>query len=160
MSNPYIEILVFACNWDGWSCIEAAANLGLSYPTSVKVVRVSCLSRIHIGLILKAFELGADGVMLLGCEPGKCRFAINSECIIKEYEKSRNVLDMLGASRDRLILVQLPAFSGCEFVTQIMSFITEVARLSASKHPRIMGHRPVQDIAVPSHTQPVTGKGR
>ena len=152
MSKPYTEVLVFACNWDGWSCIETAANLGLCYPASVKVVRVSCLSRIHAGLILRAFELGADGVMLLGCEPGKCRFGIDSECIIKEYEKARSILEMLGMRKDRLPLVQLPAFSGREFVMRVTSFIAEVERFSVSKRARIIGHRPAQDITVPSHS--------
>jgi coenzyme F420-reducing hydrogenase delta subunit len=152
MATPYTEVLVFACNWDGWSCIETAANLGVCYPASVKMVRVSCLSRIHAGLILKAFEFGADGVMLLGCEPGKCRFDIDSECIIKEYEKARNVLEMLGLWKDRLVLVQLPAFNGHEFVMRVMSFIVEVERLSASKRARTIGLRLAQDITVPSHS--------
>jgi coenzyme F420-reducing hydrogenase delta subunit len=152
MSTPYTEVLVFACNWDGWSCIETAADLGLCYPASVKMLRVSCLSRIHAGLILRAFELGADGVMLLGCEPGKCRFGIDSECIIKEYEKARSILEMLGMRKDRLLLVRLPAFSGREFVMRVMSFIAEVERLSASRRVRIMVPRPAQDITVPSHS--------
>ncbi len=152
MATPYTEVLVFACNWDAWSCIETAANLEVSYPTSVKVVRVSCLSRIHAGLILKAFEFGADGVMLLGCEPGKCRFGIDSECIIKEYEKARNVLEMLGLRKDRLVLVQLPAFNGHEFVMRVMSFIVEVERLSASRRARSIGPMPAQDITVLSNS--------
>ena len=152
MATPYTEVLVFACNWDGWSCIETAANSGAYYPTSVKAVRVSCLSRIHAGLILKAFEFGADAVMLLGCEPGKCRFGVDSECIIKEYEKACNILEMLGLQKDRLVLVQLPAFSSHEFVMRVMSFIAEVERLSASKRARSVGPGLAQDITVLSHS--------
>ena len=152
MATPYTEVLVFACNWDGWSCIETATNLGLHYPASVKVVKVSCLSRIHAGLILKAFEFGADGVMLLGCEPGKCRFGIDSDCVIKEYEKTRSILEMLGMRKDRLVLVQLPAFDGHEFVMRVMNFMAEVERILASKRARIVGPTPAQDIKVPSHS--------
>jgi F420-non-reducing hydrogenase iron-sulfur subunit len=152
MATPYTEVLVFACNWDGWSCIETAANSGGCYPASVKVVKVSCLSRIHAGLILKAFEFGADGVMLLGCERGECHFGIDSEYIINEYEKARSILEMLGMWKDRLTLVRLPAFSGREFVMRVMNFIAEVERLSASKRARITGYRPAQDITVPSHS--------
>ena len=148
MTTPYIEILVFACNWDGWSCIEATANLGVGYPASVKVVRVSCLSRIHAGLILKAFEFGADGVMLLGCEPGRCLFSVNGEYTINEHEKARSILKMLGMRQDRLVLVQLPAFSGQEFVMQVKNFIVEIERLSASRRAKITGPEPAQDIAV------------
>jgi len=160
MATPYTEVLIFACNWDGWSCIETAANLGVCYPASVKVVRVSCLSRIHAGLILKAFEFGADGVMLLGCEPGRCHFGVDGEYIINEYEKARSILEMLGMRKDRVALVQLPAFNGHEFVMRVMSFIVEVERLLASKRAKIIGPGPAQDITVLSHSQLAIEKGR
>ncbi|MBM4451447.1 MAG: hydrogenase iron-sulfur subunit, partial [Chloroflexi bacterium] len=102
------DVLVFACNWDGWSCLEATSYMELSYPASVKVVRVRCLSRLHAGLILKAFELGAEGVMLLGCEPGKCHFESDSGCVLAEYEKARQMLELLGMPKERLALTQLP----------------------------------------------------
>ena len=151
MATPHTEVLVFACNWDGWSCIEAIADLGVCYPASVKVVRVSCLSRIHVGLILKAFEFGADGVVLLGCEPGRCHFNINSKYIINEYEKARSILKMLRMRQDRLALIQLPAFSGHEFVIQVKNFIVGIERLSPSKRAKITGPKPVQDISILSH---------
>ena len=152
MATPYTEVLVFACNWDGLSCIETATDLGLHYSASVKVVKVSCLSRIHTGLILKAFEFGADGVMLLGCEPGRCRFGVDGEYIIKEYERARSILEMLGMWQDRLVLVQLPAFDGHEFVMRVTNLMAEVERISASKHAKIMGPKPARDITVPSHS--------
>ena len=148
----YTEVLVFTCNWDGWSCIETATSSGLCYPSSVKVVKVSCLSRIHAGLILKAFEFGADGVMLLGCELGRCRFGADSEFIINEYEKARSILEMLGIRKDRLALVQLPAFDAREFVTRVTNLIAEVEGISAAKRARIAAPGSAQDIAVPSHS--------
>ena len=134
--NP--KIVVFSCNWDGWSCVEAAANSGLHYPASVKVIRVSCLSRIHAGLILKAFELRADGVMLLGCEPGNCQFDADGECIRQEYEKAHNILEMLGIRKDRLVLVQLPPFDGHQFVAQIEELSARVERIPATKRARMV----------------------
>jgi len=135
-------VLVFACNWDGWSCIETATNLGLHYPASVKVVRVSCLSRIHAGLILKAFEFGADGVMLLGCEQGRCHFGADGKYINDEYEKVQGILEMLGIWKGRLVLVRLPAFDGREFVTQVMRLITEIEQIPAPKRVRVAGPKP------------------
>ena len=144
----YPEVLIFACNWDGWSCTETAANLGLDYPASVKVVKVSCLSRVHLGLILKAFQFGADGVMLLGCEQGRCRFSADTEHIINEYQRARSVLEMLGMSKGRLVLAQLPAFDGRQFVRQVMSLIEEIEEIRALKHAGLMGLKPVPDIKV------------
>lgn len=144
----YPEILVFACNWAGWSCVEAATNLGLHYPASVKIVKVNCLSRIHMGLILKAFDFGAEGVMLLGCEQGSCHFDTPGEYIINEYRKAQDILEMLGVWKDRLVLAQLPAFDGRQFVGQIAKLMEEIKRIPSSKRSKIIGSRPVQDIEV------------
>jgi coenzyme F420-reducing hydrogenase delta subunit len=126
MSRDNADIVVFACNWDGLSCVEAAAQSRLSYPASVKVVKVNCLSRVHSGLILKAFELGADGVMLLGCESENCYFGKDERFSVKEYEKTRGILGLLGLGVDRLRLTWLPRGDGKGFVKQVENFITEV----------------------------------
>jgi len=147
----YTNVIVFACNWDGLSCIETATNLGLSHPASVKVVRVSCLSRIHAGLILKAFEFGAAGVMLLGCEQGKCHFGVDSEYIINEYKKTQDILNMLGIWEGRLALAQIPAFDGREFARQLKKLTTEIAQIPALKHARIVSPRPAQYSEVESY---------
>lgn len=104
-----------------------------------------------MGLILKAFQFGADGVMLLGCEPGACRFGADSEHLISEYEKARSILEMLGMWKGRLVLVQIPAFEGRQFVTQVMNLIAEIEGIRAFKGARIMGPRPAQDTRVQSN---------
>ena len=144
------EVLVFACNWNGWSCIETAADLGLTYPASVKAVRVGCLSRIHAGLMINAFELGADGVVLLGCEPGACQFGSNGTHMSGEYEKARSILEMLGISPGRLALLQLPAFAGRQFVEQIVRLSEQIARMPALKASRVVVPAVTQDVRVES----------
>ncbi|MFC1919391.1 hydrogenase iron-sulfur subunit [Chloroflexota bacterium] len=135
----YPKVVVFACNWDGWSCIDTAANSGLHYPVSLKVLRVSCLSRVHSGLILKAFELGADGVILLGCEEGNCHFGIDRQSTLNEYDRAGSIMDMLGIPRSNLSLIRLPAFAGQQFVTEAMQFLEGIRRLHSVKNPIMTG---------------------
>ena len=132
--NP--AILIFTCNWDGWSCIETAINAGLKYPVSVKIVKVNCLSRVHAGLILQALDLGADGVILLGCEPGKCHFGTSSDYVTKEYEKVQSILELLGMSKDRVILVRLPAFDGHKFIRQVTKLIEHIKQTTVPAESR------------------------
>ena len=132
--NP--AILVFTCNWDGWSCIETAVSTGLRYPGSVKIVKVNCLSRVHAGLILQALDLGADGVMLLGCEPGKCHFGTNSDCVTREYEKAQSILELLGVNKGRVVLVRLPAFDGHKFVRQVTKLIEYIKQTTVPAESR------------------------
>ncbi len=135
MNKPVANVVVFACNWDGLSCIETAARKGLTYPASVKAVRVSCLSRVHSGLILKAFELGADGVMLLGCNPGNCHFEIDAGLVEREYEKARNILGLLGLREESLALIRLPGGDGAGFVKQVNDFITGIEHTEPAASP-------------------------
>jgi len=129
MNKSTIHLVVFACNWDGLSCIEEAARGGLTYPASVRVVRVSCLSRVHQGLMLKAFELGADGVMLLGCEPGNCQYDIDAGLVTREYEKARIVLGLLGLGKERLVLCHIPRGDGPGFVRRVTDFLKELEQV-------------------------------
>jgi len=129
MNKTAPNIIIFTCNWDGLSSIEAASQAGYCYPSSVKMVRVSCLSRIHRGLIIKAFELGADGVMLLGCEPGNCHFETDAGLIEQEYENARSLLKLLGLREERLILAHIPQGDGYGFMTQLTCFITELEQM-------------------------------
>jgi len=144
-------VLVFTCNWGGWSCIDTATNLGIEYPVSVKIVKVNCLSRIHAGLILKAFDFGAEGVMLLGCEQGKCHFGVNSKYIINEYERAQRILEMLGVWKDRLVLVQLPAFDGRQFAMEVTKLMEEIEQIPASKRSKIIGSKSAQNSKVQLH---------
>ncbi|MFC1845856.1 hydrogenase iron-sulfur subunit [Chloroflexota bacterium] len=140
-------ILIFACNWNGWSCIEAAITQGLNYPSSVKIVRVNCLARVDMGLILNAFDYGAEGVMMLGCEPGNCHFSKDNEYIVNEYNRTQSILEMLGIVKERLVLVRLPAYDGQQFVAQVNKLIGEIEQIPASRRSKIIGSGMEQEAA-------------
>lgn len=123
------KIVVLSCNWDGWSCVESAIAAGSTYPSAVQMVRITCLSRIHTGLLLKAFELGADGVVLLGCETDQCQFNADSQRIESEIEKTRDILNLLGIEGERLALIRLPAFGGQQLMAQLDDFITKIENM-------------------------------
>ena len=132
MSN-IATFVVFVCNWDGLSCIESAAQKRLTFPASVKVIRVTCLSRVHTGLILKAFELDADGVMLLGCDSKSCHFGIEEELIEQNFTKAQAIMKLLGLNSDRLTLVRLPHGDGAGFIKKINQFAEQFSEVSSVK---------------------------
>jgi F420-non-reducing hydrogenase iron-sulfur subunit len=136
MTASNAKIVVMSCNWNGWSCIETAIASGNTYPPSVRTVRVTCLSRIHAGLLLKAFEYGAEGVMLLGCGEEECHFNSDNSLIVKELEKAQSIMAMLGIRRERLGLVQLPAFDGDQFVARLNRFIDEIENVPRGRRTR------------------------
>ena len=73
--NEYKPLIVaFCCNWCSYAGADLAGNNRLQYPADVKIIRVPCSCRVNPMFILRAFQRGADGVILCGCHPGDCHY--------------------------------------------------------------------------------------
>ena len=70
--NPQCEprIVGFLCNWCSYAGADKAGAAQTAYPPNVSIIKVMCSGRIDPQFVLKAFELGADGVLVLACHPG------------------------------------------------------------------------------------------
>jgi F420-non-reducing hydrogenase iron-sulfur subunit len=60
------QILAFACNYCAYAAADLAGSMRLNYPTNVKIVRLPCTGKIDTLYLLRAFEHGADGVLVAG----------------------------------------------------------------------------------------------
>ncbi len=60
------QILAFCCHYCAYAAADLAGSLRLQYPTNVKLIRLPCTGKLDILHVLKAFEEGADGVMVAG----------------------------------------------------------------------------------------------
>ena len=61
------KIVAFCCNWCSYAGADLAGSSRLAYPADVKIIRVPCSCRVNPMFILRAFQRGADGVILCGC---------------------------------------------------------------------------------------------
>ncbi len=62
--NP--RIIAFACNWCAYAAADLAGVSRVQYPANIRIIRVMCSGRVNPGFILKALQLGADGVLVAG----------------------------------------------------------------------------------------------
>ena len=60
------KIIGFLCNWCSYAGADLAGTSRKKYAPNVRVIRVMCSGRVEPSFILKAFELGADGVLVSG----------------------------------------------------------------------------------------------
>jgi F420-non-reducing hydrogenase iron-sulfur subunit len=121
------RVIVFTCNWNAYSGLEAAGYDRLSLPAGVRPVKVMCLGRLHPGLVLKAFELGADGVLMLGCPPGECRYEFGNSRAEELFEETRALARLLGIGEERLRLDWVAAGDGEVFAEKVREFVEGVA---------------------------------
>ncbi len=126
------RIVGFVCNWGAYSGLEMAGVDQYKYSPNVHLMRLMCLGRVSTGMVLKAFELGADGVLLLGCPPGNCHYEFGVDRNKEEVSQIKKMLNMLGMGSKRIHLVEAPAGDG-EFVARrINAFEKRIRELGPS----------------------------
>jgi coenzyme F420-reducing hydrogenase delta subunit len=66
MNNNEIQIVAFCCHYCAYAAADLAGSMRLDYPTSIKVIELPCSGKLDTLYVLRAFEDGADGVMVAG----------------------------------------------------------------------------------------------
>jgi F420-non-reducing hydrogenase iron-sulfur subunit len=120
------KIIVFTCNWNGYSSLESAGKSRMGYSPDVRAVRVACLGRLHPGMILKAFEHGAAGVLMLGCPPRECRYGFGSRSAEQTFARSKALLRLLGIPASRFKCETVCAGDGGAFLEKLETFMAEL----------------------------------
>jgi len=97
----------------------------------LKIIRLHCLGKINSRHVLKAFENGADAVLVAG---GACRFMEGVTVAQKQIDYTRKLLEELGIEPQRLELVAVSGTAG--------STVTEAAD-GIIQRVRAMGPNPL-----------------
>lgn len=126
------DVLGFACNWCGYAGADQAGMNKMQYPANIKLLRVMCLGRVDTHLVLKAFEKGFDGIMLVGCHIGDCHYVSGNENAVLVVERLKNILHYLGIASERLRIEEVSGGEGPVFVKVVKEFIDELKALGPS----------------------------
>ncbi|MDY2842033.1 MAG: hydrogenase iron-sulfur subunit [Candidatus Borkfalkiaceae bacterium] len=127
------NIVAFCCNWCSYAGADLAGSSRLSYPANVKIVRVPCSCRVNPTFILKAFQRGADGVILCGCHPGDCHYVTGNYYTRRRMSLLFNFLDYLGIERGRTRVEWVSAAEGAKFSAVMNDFVKTVTELGENK---------------------------
>jgi heterodisulfide reductase subunit A-like polyferredoxin/coenzyme F420-reducing hydrogenase delta subunit len=146
--------LIFACEWSGYAAAELAGAQKLAYPPNVRMIRLDCSGRLQPGLILKAFELGAAGVLLLGCPPQVCHYERGNERAAAAYEQLEALVSLLGLLPARLQLAWVPPDDGPAFATLVTRFVQEVDGSLKYGPPRNAQYAPRSTQYAPRSKEP------
>ena len=121
------KIVGFLCNWCSYRGADLAGTARIKYAPNVRIIRVMCSARIEPAFILKAFQAGADGVMVLGCHPGDCHYQEGNYKTMRRMPLLKKLLAQMGIEEDRVRLEWVSASEGERFAT-LVNEITEKVR--------------------------------
>ena len=91
-----------------------------------------CSGRVDELLILKAFALGVDGVLVGGCHPGDCHYIKGNLSTRRRVAGLKPFLNAIGISSDRLRLQWIGASEGKKMADTMSNFTETIKKLGPS----------------------------
>lgn len=126
------QIVAFCCNWCTYAAADLAGTSRVHYPPNVTIVRVMCSSMVNPIYVLKAFEGGADGVLVAGCHHTDCHYIDGPVKCDATVAKLRKVLHVLGLEDERLRRELVAASEGVVFARIIKEMVEQLKKIGPS----------------------------
>jgi coenzyme F420-reducing hydrogenase delta subunit len=127
------RIVAFFCNWCSYAGADLAGTSRIQYPTSVRIIRVPCSGRVNPRFILRAFQMGADGVLVAGCHPGDCHYATGNFFTRRRLSLVKRFLAFLGIDERRLLVRWISASEGPRFADTVREMTEELRQLGPAQ---------------------------
>jgi Fe-S oxidoreductase/coenzyme F420-reducing hydrogenase delta subunit len=137
------EIIAFTCNWCAYAGADYAGVSRIQYPANVRIIRVMCSGRVEPYFILKAFEEGADGVLVGGCHEADCHYISGNLKARERVQSTGELLDLLGLGSERLRIKWVNANEGEAFAQEISDFSKELSELGPNPMKNTAPRAPV-----------------
>jgi len=134
MSSNSFEptIVAFCCYYCAYSAADLAGSMRLQYPPNIRIILTPCTGRLEVELFLKAFENGADGVIVAGCEEGSCHFKEGNLVAKRRVNYTRELMTESGLEMERLRMVNVSAANAPLFIKIVHDMVEAVCKLGPS----------------------------
>ncbi len=144
------KIIGFLCNWCSYTGADLAGVSRIKSAPNVRVIRTMCSGRVDPSFVLKAFQLGADGVIVMGCHLGDCHYQEGNYKTIRRIPFLKRLIQGFGIDPRRLRLEWVSASEGDRFAEVVNEMTEEIRALGPlSLHVR----RDMREAL--THQQPV-----
>jgi F420-non-reducing hydrogenase iron-sulfur subunit len=91
-----------------------------------------CGGRVAPSFVLKAFELGADGVLVATCHFEDCHYMFGARKAAEVYEITERLTEMLGIEKERLKLDWISSAEATKFAKVAKEFTETIRKLGPS----------------------------
>ena len=150
------KIVAYVCNWCTYLGADLAGTTRLEYPANVRIIRLPCTGRIDFNLLVKAFEIGADAVLVSGCHPGDCHYTAGNYHARRRWILFRELLDTLGFDLRRIHFTWISAAEGRKWQGEITRITDETRKLGPYRelYQKNGFRRPAAPLPLPKSPAP------
>ncbi len=126
-SKPRPLIIGFCCQY-GLFGTGTLAGLWRGAKASIWIVPILCIAKVEAEHILRAFEMGAEGVFIAGCGE-QCARENTDFWVRQRVEKTRKILSQIGLEPDRLRLFISDGSEDSAPAKELDDFIEQISNL-------------------------------
>jgi len=123
------KIVAFVCNWCTYAGADLAGISRLQYKPNVRIIKLPCTGAIEPMFLIKAFEKGADGILISGCHPGDCHYIEGNYHARRRWTVFTKLLEFSGIDKDRINFSWISAAEGKKWVETINEVTEKVKAL-------------------------------
>ncbi len=124
--RPEEKIIGFVCHWCALGGVDMAGVSRLQYPPNARLIRVMCAARVAIKFIERAFELGAAGVLVAGCEFPTCHYISGNYAAEERVKRAKKRLKRKGYDPEKLWNIWCSAADGPKFANTMRDMVKEL----------------------------------
>jgi heterodisulfide reductase subunit A len=123
------EVMGFGCQWSGAAAADQAGLRGLKLSRRFYLLPVRCLGQIDPVVMGRAFLEGANGLLLIGCNPEECHHSYGLDHSWSRVWVLKKLLALCGLERDRITLAHSDITQPQQYVDTVGSFLKTMDRL-------------------------------
>ncbi len=123
------NIIVFECNWCGYSAGDMAGVKRLQIDPNFRTIRSLCSARVDPDWVLKALSWGADGILVLAGSPGHCSYGQGSLKAMARMKLTNMLMAQLGFDERRYQVEFVDSDQAEVFKEKVEGFINIIQEL-------------------------------
>lgn len=127
------KLIGFLCRWCSYQGADLAGTSRLKFPPNLIPIKVMCSGRVDPSFVLRAFELGADGVVIFGCHPGDCHYQEGNYRALRRYTLLSKLLEQFGIDKRRFRIEWVSAAEGDRFAKLVKEITEDIKKLGPLK---------------------------
>ncbi len=128
------NVVAMVCRWCTYAGADLAGTSRLTYPAAVRLLRFPCTGRMNPMFVVKAFEQGADGVLVSGCHPGDCHYVQGNLHARRRFATFKALMEFVGVDPRRLHFSWVSASEGTKWV-RVVEQVTAAVREAGPARP-------------------------
>ena len=132
LSGAEPVVIGLCCSYGAFATSAFAEFFRDNYKPGIRIVKIPCVVKIDTTHLLKAFELGADGVFVVGCLEEDCPYRMSTFWAERRVAAVKKNLDEIGLGGDRLEMYTLSDPTVQKFDEIVTEVTTRVRQLAPS----------------------------